>query len=357
MSMIEAIQNAAQKFPLGEFVSATAYGSGHINDSYRVVYTNKSVPVHALLQRINHKIFTNTAALMENMERVTDHLAIKISSLGERTLVLNRTAEGASYFVDANGNYWRNFQLIEGATSHDRVENNNQAYQAGRAFGHFQRLLADFPAPRLQDTIPEFHHGPMRLANFQMAIAADDVGRVVDCRPEIEFVYARLALIHSLIDAKLPERITHNDCKLNNVLFDEKTGDAICVIDLDTVMPGILPFDFGDMVRTVPCSSDEDEQNLAKVKLNFKTFSALSRGYMSSVSGFITDEEKKMLVTGGMFITFIMGIRFLTDHLSGDKYYKIHRANHNLDRCRVQFKLLESIEEQRSRMDELIASI
>jgi aminoglycoside phosphotransferase (APT) family kinase protein len=270
---------------------------------------------------------------------------------------LNRIAEGASYFVDESGNYWRSYQFIDGATSHDRVDNNNHAFEAGRAFGHFQRLLADFPAPRLHDTIPEFHHGPMRLAALKKAIATDPVGRVRAAKPEIDFVFKRLALIRSLIDAKLPERITHNDCKLNNVLFDEKTGAGLCVIDLDTVMPGLLPFDFGDMVRTVPCTSDEDEQNLSKVKLNFKTFSALSRGYLSAVSGFITDEEKKMLVTGGMLITFLIGIRFLTDHLGGDHYFKIHRANHNLDRCRVQFKLLESIEEQRPRMEELIASI
>lgn len=356
----QAIQNAAEQFSLGEFIQATPHGNGHINDSYLVEFSHEGAPVRAILQRINTNIFTNPAALMENIERVCNHLAAKNDSADRATrsiLQLHRTRDGLSYFLDPAGNYWRAYQFIDGARSFDRVENNSQAFEAGRAFGQFQRQLADLPAPRLQDTIPGFHYAPTRLGNLKKAISEDLVNRVKESQLEIDFVFKRLKLIRSLIDANLPERITHNDCKLNNVLIDDETGTGLCVIDLDTVMPGLLPFDFGDMVRTIPCSSNEDEQNLSKVKLNFKTFSALSRGYLSAVTGFITDEEKSLLVTGGMLITFLIGIRFLTDHLSGDHYFKIHRAGHNLDRCRVQFKLLESIEEQKTKLEDLIASI
>ncbi len=360
MSSQQEIASAAQEFSLGQFIRATPHGNGHINDSYLAEFSRDGVPVRALLQRINTTIFTNPVALMENIERVSNHLADKYDSADHtsRTILhLHRTSKGESFFLDPGGNYWRAFQFIDRAHSIDRIQNNNQAFEAGRAFGHFQRQLADLPAPRLQDTIPGFHYAPTRLGNLKKILAEDPIGRVKSAQPEIDFVFKRLSLIRSLIDANLPERTTHNDCKLNNVLFDDETDKALCVIDLDTVMPGLLPFDFGDMVRTIPCSSDEDEQNLSKVKLNFKTFSALSRGYLSSVEGFITEDEKNLLVTGGMLITFLIGIRFLTDHLSGDKYFRIHREGHNLDRCRVQFRLLESIEEQKSKLEDLIASI
>jgi hypothetical protein len=211
--------------------------------------------------------------------------------------------------------------------------------------------------PRLHDTIPDFHHTPKRFQILEKAIAADVAGRAILAKPEIEFALAHKSMVSVLLDASLPERVTHNDTKFNNVLLDDATGEGLCVIDLDTVMPGLVHYDFGDMVRTTTSPALEDEQDLSKVTMQFPMFEALVRGYLSATGGFLTKEEKKYLAFSGKLITFEIGIRFLTDYLEGDTYFKIHREGHNLDRCRTQFKLVESIEQQEEEMNRLVESI
>ena len=352
---------AARAFKIcGQFVEVAPYGSGHINDSYCAVFQCGAAQSRYLLQRINHHIFKDPVILMENIERVTAHLATQVKDHPDRdrrTLTLIPTRAGRGLHVDANGNYWRAYRFIECATTYNAVESPDQALQAAKAFGEFQRMLADLPAPRLHDTIPDFHHTPMRFAALERAITSDVAGRTILAKPEIEFALAHKSLSSVLLDAGLPERVTHNDTKINNVLLDDTTGEAVCVIDLDTVMPGLAGYDFGDMVRTATCSAAEDERDLSKVELQFPLFEALARGYLSSAGGFLTKGEKGHLAASGKLITFEIGVRFLTDFLSGDTYFKVHRQGHNLDRCRTQFKLLRSIEQQEDRMSRLIESL
>jgi hypothetical protein len=237
------------------------------------------------------------------------------------------------------------------------VQSPVQALAAAKTFGRFQKLLADLPAPRLNDTIPDFHHTPKRFAMLEKAVAADPVNRAISAKPEIEFALHRQGICRVLLDAKLPERVTHNDTKFNNVLLDDATGEGICVIDLDTVMPGLALYDFGDMVRTATSPAREDERDLSKVTMRFPMFEALMRGYLSTASEFLTPMEKQFLPFSGKLITFEIGIRFLTDFLAGDTYFKVHRDGHNLDRCRTQFKLVESIEQQETTMNKLVATL
>ncbi len=355
------VSGAARAFDIeGDFAGATPYGSGHINDTYRTVFQRNGTQSRYVLQRINHQIFKNPVALMENIERVTAHLATQVSDhpdRGRRVLRLVPTRRGGVLYSDANGYYWRTYLFIDRAKTYNSVESAGQAFQAAKAFGEFQRMLADLPAPRLHDTIPDFHHTPKRFAALEQAIAADVAGRVATAQPEIDFALKRKSLAGILIDAGLPERVTHNDTKINNVLLDDATGEGTCVIDLDTVMPGLAAYDFGDMVRTATCPAPEDEQDLDKVHMQFPLFEALARGYMSTAAAFLTPEEKESLAVAGKLITFEIGIRFLTDHLSGDTYFKVHRQGHNLDRCRAQFKLLQSIEEQEDRIRTLLQSL
>lgn len=352
---------AARAFAIsGEFAGASPYGSGHINDSYCAIFEHEGASTRYLLQRINHHIFKNPVALMENIERVTAHLATRVADDPDhdrRALRLIPTRAGGVLHVDEDGNYWRAYKFIGNATTYDSVQSPEQAFQAARAFGEFQRMLADFPAPRLHDTIPDFHHTPKRFAALEQAISADVAGRAATARPEIDFALERKSVAARLVEAALPERVTHNDTKINNVLLDDVTGEGTCVIDLDTVMPGLAAYDFGDMVRTATSLSPEDERDLSRVKMEFPLFEALACGYLSSAGGFLTPEEKESLAFAGKLITFEIGIRFLTDYLSGDTYFKVHREGHNLDRCRAQFKLVESIEFEEDRMAELIRSI
>jgi Ser/Thr protein kinase RdoA (MazF antagonist) len=218
-------------------------------------------------------------------------------------------------------------------------------------------MLIGLPAPRLHDTIPDFHHTPKRFAALEQAIVLDAAGRAMLAKPEIEFALARKPITSVLINANLPERVTHNDTKFSNILMDDDTGEGICVIDLDTVMPGLALYDFGDMVRTTTSPTSEDERDLSKVSMPFPMFEALVRGYLASASSFLSKAEKQYLAFAGKLITFEQGVRFLTDYLAGDTYYKVHRNGHNLDRCRTQFTLVESIEQQEGRMEQLVCSI
>ncbi len=340
----------------GEFLQAGPYGNGHINDTYCVVFDQAGAPVRYIFQRVNHHIFTNPPALMDNIQRVIGHLRRKSAGQpgwSRRVLTLIPACDGLAYHRDPRGNYWRAYIFIEKARTFEAVESPQQALQAARAFGRFQQLLADLPAPRLHDTIPDFHHTPKRFAALEKAIEADPANRARLARPEIEFAMRHKAICSLLLDANLPERVTHNDTKFNNVMLDDATGEGICVIDLDTVMPGLALYDFGDMVRTATSPAAEDERDLSQVKMQFPMFEALVRGYLASAAAFLTPAEKRLLPASGKLITFEIGIRFLTDFLAGDAYFKVHRQGHNLDRCRTQFRLLQSIEQQETAMARL----
>jgi len=310
-----------------------------------------------IVQRMNHNIFKNPVAVMDNIQRVTAHLAHQLngqSDCDRRVLTLIHAHDGRTWFEDGKGDFWRTYNFIEGATTYDAVQSPEQAFQAARAFGTFQHMLASLPAPRLHETIPDFHNTPKRFAALETAIASDLVNRAASARREIEFALLRRPMVGTLIEANLPERVTHNDTKFNNVLLDDSTGEGICVIDLDTVMPGLAAYDFGDMVRTTTSSAREDERDLSKVSMEFPLYEALVGGYLETAGDFLTKDEKRLLAFSGKLITFEIGIRFLTDYLMGDTYFKIHRDGQNLDRCRTQFKLVESMEQQEERMNRLV---
>jgi Ser/Thr protein kinase RdoA (MazF antagonist) len=355
------VRAVASEFQIaGKFLRAVPCSTGHINDSYCVSFLQADVNVRYIVQRINQNIFKNPAALMENIERVTSHIASKVArerECSQKTLTLIPERSGRAWHIDGNDNYWRAYDFIEGARTYDVVESIEQAFQAAKAFGRFQKLLVDLPGPRLHDTITDFHDTPKRFMALEQAIATDVVGRAALAKPEIKFAVARRSITNILQDGNLPERITHNDTKFNNVMLDDKTGEGICVVDLDTVMPGFAPNDFGDMVRTTTSPVEEDERDLSKVTMQFPMFEALLRGYLASAADFLTRAEKRHLVLSSKLITFEQGIRFLTDYLSGDEYYKVRYDDHNLDRCRTQFKLVESIEQQEERMNQLLQSV
>lgn len=354
----------AREFSLsGDVVTATPYGSGHINDTYKVDVKSAVGPSRFVLQRINHHVFRRPDELMANVERVCAHAYAKLKHAGapdaeRRTLRLIPTKSGRAWHIDAAGNRWRCYHFIEGATGHDVVRSPEQAYAAAKSFGAFQSLLADLPGGRLHETIPDFHHTPSRFARFQQALAQDAHGRAALAVPEIAFALARAhevgVVVDALRDGTLPERVTHNDTKLNNVLLDDITQEGVCVIDLDTVMPGSVLYDFGDLVRTSTSPAAEDETDLSKVRMQFPMFEALVKGYLASAGGFLTSKEKELLPFAGKLITFEIGLRFLTDWLEGDTYFKIKRPTHNLDRARTQFKLVESIEAQLPAMQALV---
>jgi hypothetical protein len=356
---------AARQFQIaGEFVRATPYGSGHINDTWCAVFHQAGQPVRSILQRINLHVFKNPVALMKNIERVTSHLAARTArepadeaDRGRQVLTIIPTHAGQSWHLDADGTYWRAYRFIEHASTYDAAGSTGQAFQAAMAFGRFQKLLVDLPAPRLHDTIPDFHNTAKRFSALEQVIAADVAGRAMLASPEIEFALARQSLAGVLLNADLPERVTHNDTKLNNVMLDDATGKGICVVDLDTVMPGLALYDFGDMVRATTSPAQEDDRDLSRVTMQFPLFEALARGYLASAGSFLTKAEKQHLVVSSKLITFEQGIRFLADYLTGDTYYKVHRDGHNLDRCRTQFKLLQSIEQQEEQMHRLVESI
>jgi len=355
------VRTVVRQFEIpGEFLSAEPYGSGHINDTYCVVFNQAGQQVRYIFQRINHVVFKNPVALMGNIARVTRHLGGKFagaSDASRRSLTLISARDGKPFHHDAAGNCWRAYLFIEQARTYDAVESPAQAFEAAKAFGLFQKMLANLPAPRLHDTIPDFHHTPKRFLALEKAVAADAFNRAVLAKPEIEFALRHKSITSVLMEANLPERVTHNDTKFNNVMLDDETGQGICVIDLDTVMPGLALYDFGDMVRTTTSPVKEDERDLSRVTMQFPMFEGLVRGYLSSAGGFLTKDEKRLLAFSGKLITFEIGLRFLTDFLSGDTYFKVHRDGHNLDRCRTQFKLVESIASQEDAMNELVASI
>ena len=363
METSNKVHEAIDGFKLpGELKECIRYGSGHINDTYRLTYETPQGTKRYILQRMSKSIFKKPVELMENVSGVTAWLRKKIIENGgdpeRETLTLVKSNDGLPYFVDSTGEYWRVYLFIEGATCYDAVKDDNDFYQSAVAFGHFQRLLADYPAETLHETIKDFHNTPDRLEKFKKAVAEDICGRAASVQKEIDFILEREELTHALydlqLDGRLPLRVTHNDTKLNNIMIDDETGKAICVIDLDTVMPGLTANDFGDSIRFGASTALEDEQDLSKVSCDLHLFDVYARGFIEGCGGALTDLEIDMLPMGAILMTFENGIRFLTDHLEGDHYFHIHREGLNLDRCRTQLTLVKDMQEKLPQMNAII---
>lgn len=349
----------------GDFCSAEPYGSGHINDTYAVAFNQSGTPVRYIFQRINHHVFPDPARLMKNIERVCQHSQAKLKAAkapdaSRRSLTLLPTRSGANWHVNG-ADHWRCYPFIEKARTYDAIQNTDQAEEAAKAFGNFQGLLADLPGGPLSETIPDFHHTRKRFERLIEVFEADPKGRASLVGEEMDFVRRREAdasvITDALASGRIPERTTHNDTKLNNVMIDDDTGEGVCVIDLDTVMPGTALNDFGDMVRTATNPAREDTLDLSQVEMRMDYFTAIARGYLEGAAGFITESELDLLSLSGKVITFECGIRFLTDFLEGDVYFKTHRDGHNLDRCRTQFVLTTSIEQQLDNMQRQLDSL
>jgi Ser/Thr protein kinase RdoA (MazF antagonist) len=363
---VEQLRDVVADFQAwGDFLAAAPYGSGHINDTYKVSARLAGTPVNYLLQRINHEIFKQPERVMANILRVTEHLRGRLAAAGEsdasrKALTVIPSRDGKPCVRDAAGNWWRMYLFIEGARTYDIIENERQACEAARAFARFQNQLADLSAPRLHETIPAFHNTLKRLEALDAAIAADVCGRKAEVAAEIAFVEERRSQCGRLLErnarGEIPERITHNDTKINNVMLDDASGSGICVIDLDTVMPGLALYDFGDMVRSATASAAEDERDLSKVGSRIGMFEALARGYLSEAA-FLVPAEIDELAFSGRLITLTIGIRFLTDYLAGDVYFKTHRPGQNLDRCRTQLRMVASLESQASAMEKIVRSV
>ncbi|AQQ70827.1 Phosphotransferase enzyme family protein [Limihaloglobus sulfuriphilus] len=348
----------------GDFVEGHPYGSGHINDTYKVSVNLSGTKVNYLLQRINNAIFPNVEKLMENITRVTEHCAEKFCQMGysdisRRCLTVVKTHSGGSFYFDHEGGYWRVYLFVEDATGFDVPETNEQIYQAGAAFARFQSMLVDIPGEPLYEIIPGFHDGKKRLAAFENALEADRFNRAANASAEIKYQLDNAWMFDVLPDlvkkGAVPIRVTHNDTKINNVLIDDKTAEGVCVIDLDTVMPGLSLYDFGDLVRTSTSPTQEDEKNIDIVGLRLDRFESLLNGFMSVGRDYLNKTEIEYLVFAGKLITMTIGMRFLTDYLSGDTYFKVHREGHNLDRCRTQYKLVQSITDQQDELESLVA--
>ena len=337
----------------GEVLDAPRYGEGHINDTFALTAKQPGGGTRRfILQRVNTTVFHNPEALMDSIMAVTQHLRAAIVKNGgdpdRETLTVLPTKAGKSLYRTADGGAWRAYLFVEDAVSFQRAETPELFHQSARAFGNFFRLLSDFPAETLFETIPHFHDTPERYAQFEAALAADPQGRAAGCAQEIGFVQARKADCSVMTDmqakGELPLRVTHNDTKLNNVLLDPDTLQPVCVIDLDTVMPGLLANDYGDSIRFGASTAAEDEQDLEKVQFSLPLFQTYTRGYLETAGAAMTPKEVETLAWGARLMTLECGMRFLADHLNGDVYFKVHRPNHNLDRCRTQFKLVVEME-------------
>ena len=359
-SQIEAIAN---EFAIaGEFIGGEEIHSGHINSTYMATFKEPSGhKAQYIFQRINEKVFKDPFAVMRNVEMVTRHINWKVlrvkKDLGGQTLNLYPARGGRFYAQGKGGGVWRCYNYIEGCKTYDIVENTRQAYQAGHAFGSFQDLVSDINVDDIEETIPDFHHTPKRYERFLEVVEADPCGRVSSTLEEIDFIKARRDVTSKLIalseEGVLPTRITHNDTKINNVMIDTETDEAVCVIDLDTVMPGLSLYDFGDLVRTVVSPAAEDETDLSKVEMRMPMFEALAEGYMDGCDC-LCEKEIENLAFAGKLISLEVGIRFLTDYLEGDVYFKTQRDLHNLDRARTQLKLVEKLEEKEEAMEAFV---
>lgn len=352
------MERIIQAFQLeGNVISSKRFGSGHINQTY-LLHTDSQHDY--ILQKINHQIFKETEKLMENVTAVTEYLA---KNEPDPRLVLRfvKTHDGKSFCRDDEGGYWRVCEYVQGSISLDRAETLEDFYQSAVAFGQFQMQLRDFPAETLHETIPHFHDTPVRFETFRRAVEKDVCGRLDSVRAEVDFALARAEeagkLMQLLHEGKLPLRVTHNDTKLNNVLLDEKTRLPLCVIDLDTVMPGLVANDFGDSIRFGASTAAEDEHDLSKVEMSLELFETYARGFLSACGEGLTQTEIDTLALGAKIITLECGVRFLTDYLEGDTYFATHYEAQNLYRCRTQFKLVWDMEQKWDEMQKIIRDI
>ena len=336
-----------------EPASCTPYGCGHINRTYLVATAGGRCYI---LQKINHHTFRDVAGLMENIELVTEHLRRK-SPDPRSVLTLIRTKDGKSY-LEADDGYWRVFRFVEDSICLQQPESDADFYESAVGFGTFQQLLSDFPAEKLHETIPNFHNTPDRYRAFHETLTRDPMHRAAQVQPEIEFALARqaeMAALQNALDAgELPLRVTHNDTKLNNVLLDPQTGCAKCVLDLDTVMPGLSAYDFGDGVRFGASSAAEDEKDLDQVWLKLDMYQAFLEGYLDACGHALTPKEIEVLPLGAKIITAELAMRFLKDYLGGDVYFKIDYPTQNLDRCRTQLKLVADMEAKWPEMQRIL---
>ena len=345
----------------GRVTSIEPFGSGHINDSYLVTTNPESAPDY-VLQRINHHIFRNVPELTNNILKVTGHLRQKLLCKSAdlsyfKVIQLTQTKKGEFFLHDPDGNYWRLYDYIAGSRSYDLVASGELAFEGGKAFGVFQFLTSDIDASSLFDIIPDFHNISKRIASFRAVVLNDPAGRVKEVLPEISFIEDRADEMHTIQrlgeQGIIPLRVTHNDTKFNNILFNE-LNESISVVDLDTVMPGYILYDFGDAIRTGASTAAEDEADLLKVAIDLTLFKAYAEGYLAIARNFLNKAETDHLAFSAKFMTYIIGLRFLTDYLDGDHYYKTGFPGHNLQRARTQFKLLASMEKHFLKMQEII---
>ena len=350
--------------PEGDYLSGEPYGSGHIHDTF-LIKTKESECDDYILQRLNNKIFKNIPELQQNIERVTVHLNQKISRIpGSNTkrecLTLIPAKDGKSWILDKDGNYWRMYIFISNHRSYNIVDSGGKAFEGGKAIGRFQAMLADMPGGPLFETIPKFHDIENRLVILNQKIKDDPAGRVSGLKEEINEYLSRGEEMKTILKlgraGKIPLRITHNDTKFNNILLDEN-DKALCVIDLDTVMPGYVHYDFGDAIRTVTNTASEDEKDLSRVEMNIALFESYAKGYLSQTGKTLNETEIEYLAFAPKLITYTIGTRFLTDFIDGDNYFKIHHEMHNLQRARAQLKLVMSMERQYGEMKKIIESL
>lgn len=346
----------------GEVISAVKYGSGHINDTFLVTTRVNGGERKYILQGINKHVFKKPELLMNNLVLVTEHLKKKIAENGgdpkRETLNLIKTFEDAYYYESPEGDYWRMLRFVTDNKCYDKVERPVQFYDSAVAFGNFQRMLGDFPAETLYETIPDFHNTPVRFKNLMAEVEKDSFGRLAEVLPEVEFARAREEFAATLEReheaGRLPLKVTHNDTKINNILFDAKTDKPICVVDLDTIMPGYSVNDFGDSIRFGASTAAEDEEDLSLVHFDIDLYELYVKGFIEGVGDALTEGERNMLPVGAIMMTFECGMRFLTDYLAGDTYFKTSRPKQNLHRCRTQFKLVEEMESKFDKMVEIV---
>lgn len=363
-AIVESLHSVKNSFEIdGKAVSAHPCGNGHINKTYAVEYRNGHGPTWYILQRINHHVFKNPPAVMRNIELVTNHIrklleAENESDINRKVLTPIPTKNGASHIQDEEGYFWRSYLLIQGGQTHEVLAHREMASEVASTFARFQNQLSSISASSLETTIPNFHNTPWRFQNLVNAIEADKVNRASSVKKEVEFALKRNDITSLLIEAhqqgEIPLRVTHNDTKANNVILDNRTNKGLCVIDLDTVMPGLSLYDFGDMVRTAIATALEDEKDLSKVDCNLDLFDGLVEGYLDQIGSILIPAEKKYLAFSGKLITFEMGLRFLTDYLEGDVYYSIKHSEHNIDRARTQFKMVQRMEELEDAMEDVV---
>jgi len=355
---------SAEKFKIeGNIVSSVPFGSGHINDTFKIV-TDSDKKEQYLLQRINHHVFRNVDGLMDNIEKVCLHLKQKLAHLGQeevakRTMTLIPTWDGQHYYKDEQGDYWRVFILIPDTRSYDILETTDQAFSGGMAFGQFQKQLSDLDPTTIVEVLPNFHNIEFRMNNLREAIANDRVGRVAEVQDLLDYIFEREDKMRTILElgraSKLPLRITHNDTKFNNVLLD--SNDQVqCVIDLDTVMPGYVAYDFGDAIRTIINSAAEDEADVSKIVLNVPLFEAFTAGYLSEAKEFLSEIEVESLIHGVHLLPYMQAVRFLTDYIDGDTYYKIGYPEHNLVRTKAQLKLVQELEANHKVLTDILAA-